>query len=227
MQRLFAPLILSIGQLGDRTFLGALLWSLAWSAVAFVVLHLLAGWSVNHVLALHGWQAWLGVILGGIGATFLGLWLFLPLAALIATLFIDRVAHAVECRHYPMLPPARGSSILIEIVDALALAGRILLLSVLALVLALLLPGIGLLLAWGIGAYAIGRGLFVTVALRRFNRREAEALYIANRGVILAQGGALALASYVPGLNLLIPVLGTAAMVHVLDAVLQHHVNRM
>jgi uncharacterized protein involved in cysteine biosynthesis len=226
MQRLLAPLLLSIGQLGDRAFLGALLWSLAWSAAAFVLLHVLAVWAVSHVLALHGWRAWIGGLLGGIGATLLGLWLFLPLAALIATLFIDRVAHAVERLHYPMLPPAPGSSILVEILDGLALAGRILLLSVLALVLVLVLPGIGLLLAWGIGSYAIGRGLFVAVALRRYSRRDAAALYVANRGVILAQGGVLALAGYVPGLNLLIPVLGTAAMVHVLDAIAQQRVTR-
>ena len=103
------------------------------------------------------------------------------------------------------------------IADGLGLVGRILLLSLLALVLALVLPGIGLLLAWAIGAYAIGRGLFMAVALRRFDRATAERMYLANRPAILAQGGVMALAAYLPGFNLLIPVLGTAAMVHVLD----------
>jgi uncharacterized protein involved in cysteine biosynthesis len=37
---------------------------------------------------------------------------------------------------------------------------------------------------------------------------------------VLAQGGVMALAAYVPLLNLLIPVVGTAAMVHVLDQAL-------
>jgi uncharacterized protein involved in cysteine biosynthesis len=227
MQRLLAPIALSIGQIGDRAFLGAVLWSLVWSAAGIALLHVFAMWAVHDLLALHGWRAWLGDILGGVGASLLGIWLFLPLAALIATLFIDRVAHAVERLHYPHLPPAPGSPLLVEILDGLALAGRILLLSVVALVLALVLPGIGLLLAWGIGAYAIGRGLFITVALRRYNRREAQALYAAHRGTILAQGGALALASYIPGLNLLVPVLGAAAMVHVLDAISQHRVTTM
>jgi CysZ protein len=94
---------------------------------------------------------------------------------------------------------------------------RILLLNLLALVAALLLPGIGLILAWLIGGYAIGRGLFAAVAMRRMPRMAAEALYRKARAAVLVQGCLMALASYVPLLNLLIPVVGTAAMVHVLD----------
>jgi uncharacterized protein involved in cysteine biosynthesis len=227
MTRLLSPILLSLAQIPERAFMAVLLWSLAWSAAVFVVLHLAVIWAVHNLLALHGWREWVSDILGGLGASLLGLWLFFPVAALIATFLVERIARAVEHRHYPSLPPAPGPSLLAEIADGLALAWRILLLNLLALVLALLLPGVGLLLAWAIGAYAIGRGLFVTVALRRFDRRAAEALYLANRGTILAQGGILALAGYLPGLNLLIPVIGTAAMVHVLDAATQHRVTRM
>jgi CysZ protein len=92
------------------------------------------------------------------------------------------------------------------------------------LVLALILPGIGLLLAWLIGGYAIGRGLFVAVAMRRMPRPDAEAIYRSGRSVVLAHGCVLALAGAVPLLNLLIPLVGTAAMVHVLDqAMIRRH----
>jgi uncharacterized protein involved in cysteine biosynthesis len=107
-----------------------------------------------------------------------------------------------------------------QIWDGIAVGLKILLLNLLALIPALLLPGIGLVLAWAIGAYAIGRGLFVAVAMRRMPRLQAEVLYARHRGIILVQGGLIALASYVPFLNLLIPVIGTAAMIHVLDHVL-------
>ena len=53
--------------------------------------------------------------------------------------------------------------------------------------------------------------------MRRMPRPAAEALYRRARPAVLAQGCILALAGYVPLLNLLIPVIGTAAMVHVLD----------
>jgi CysZ protein len=121
-----------------------------------------------------------------------------------------------------MLPPARGAPLASQAWDALSIALRILLLNVLALIAALFLPGAGLILAWIIGGYAIGRGLFVAVAMRRMPRPAAEALYRQARPAILVQGCILALAGYVPLLNLLIPVVGTAAMVHVLDRVLMN-----
>ncbi len=218
MTRLLSPVARGIAQVTDPAFLGVLVLSLACSAAVFVALHLAVLWAVHRALAhASGWLAWGADLLGSFGAALLGLWLFLPLAAGIATLFIDRVARAVERRYYPMLPPAPGASLLAEIADGLALVWRILLLNLLALALALVLPGIGLLLAWAVGAYAIGRGLFMTVALRRFDRRAAELLYSTNRAPVLVQGGIMALAGYLPGFNLLIPVLGTAAMVHVLD----------
>ena len=226
MNRAFSPLARSVAQITDPAFLVVLLVSLLCSAAVFSGLHLGVLWAVHRALALHGWVAWVADVLGSVGAWLLGLWLFLPLAAGIATLFIDRVARAVERRYYPMLPPAPGASLLAELADALALVWRILLLNLLALVLALVLPGIGLLLAWAIGAYAIGRGLFMTVALRRFDRRSAERLYAANRPAVLVQGGVMALAGYLPGFNLLIPVLGTAAMVHVLDAAMRSDAGR-
>ncbi len=217
MTSLVAPLARAIGQLDDHVFVGVLLRSLAWAAACFIALHFLAVWAVQRLLDLHGWLGWAAGIAGSIAASALALWLFLPVAAVIGTLYIDRVAAAVERRYYPALPPARGAPIVAQLWDAISVGLRILLLSVLALIAAIFLPGIGLLFAWAIAAYAIGRGLFVAVAMRRMPRQAAEALYRRARLSILAQGGVLAFASFVPILNLLIPVIGTAAMVHVLD----------
>jgi CysZ protein len=217
MTGLLSPLFRAFGQLDDRVFLGVLVRSVAWSAVCFVLLHVATIWAVHRLLDLHGWIGWAADLLGGIGPSLLALWLFLPVAAIIGTLYIDRIARAVEHRYYPYLPPPRGASIGAQLWDAISVGLRILLLNLLALVLAIILPGIGLILAWIIGGYAIGRGLFVAVAMRRMPRLAAEAVYRQARPVILTQGCILALASYIPVLNLLIPVVGTAAMVHVLD----------
>jgi CysZ protein len=217
---LFVPLARAIAQLSDSTFLGVLIRSLVWSVACFAVLHVVVIWAVHDLLDLRGWVGWASDALGTIGASLLAFWLFLPVAAAIGTLYLDRIANAVERRYYPGLPPATAAPITTQIWAGLILAWRILLLNLLALVLALLLPGIGLVLAWGIAAYAIGRGLFVAVAMRRMSRSQAEATYAANRGLILAQGAAMALAGYLPLFNLLVPLLGTAAMVHVLDGIL-------
>jgi uncharacterized protein involved in cysteine biosynthesis len=86
----------------------------------------------------------------------------------------------------------------------------------LALVLALLLPGVGFALGWLVASWAIGRGVFVAVAMRRMDRRAANALYRDRRTDVLLQGGLMTAGNLVPLLNLLVPVLGVAAMVHVL-----------
>lgn len=220
MTTLLSPLGRALGQLDDSVFLGVLARSVAWSAGCFVVLHIGAVWAVHRLLDLHGWLGWAADIAGSVGASLLALWLFLPAAAIIGTLYIDRIARAVERRHYPTLPPPRGAPLTAQLWDAVSVGLRILLLNLLALVLALILPGAGLVLAWAIGGYAIGRGLFVAVAMRRMPRPAAEALYRRARPAVLAQGAIMALACYLPILNLLIPVVGTAAMVHVLDQAL-------
>jgi CysZ protein len=207
-------------------FLGVVLRSLLWSAVCFVALHVAAIWAVHHLLDLHGWLGWTADVVGGVGASIFALWLFLPVAAIIGTLYLERIARAVERRHYPALPPARGAPLASQIWDAAGIGARILLLNVLGLIAALLLPGVGLILTWIIGGYAIGRGLFAAVAMRRMPRFAAQALYRRARPAVLAQGCILALAAYIPALNLLIPVVGTAAMVHVLDQALAAHADR-
>ncbi|HME27453.1 MAG TPA: EI24 domain-containing protein [Acetobacteraceae bacterium] len=217
MTVLLSPIARALGQLDDSVFLGVLLRSLLWSAACFVALHVAAIWAVHRLLDLHGWIGWVADLLGGIGASLVALWLFLPVAAIIGTLYIDRIAHAVERRYYPTLPAARGAPIASQIWDAIGIAARILLLNVLALIAALFLPGAGLVLVWLIGGYTIGRGLFDAVAMRRMPRPAARMVYARVRLAILTQGCILALAGYVPILNLLIPVIGTAAMVHVLD----------
>ena len=213
----FRPLALAVGQLDDPAFRMVLLQSLALSALGFAAI--LAGilWAVHETTLLPGWLAWIAGITGTVGASLLAFWLFLPMAAAIGTLFIETIARAVERRYYPDLPPGEPAPLAAQIWDGIAVGLKILALTLLSLVLAIVLPGVGLVLAWAIGAYAIGRGLFVAVAMRRMPRVQAEILYRRNRGIILVQGGLIALASYVPLLNLLIPLVGTAAMVHVLD----------
>lgn len=53
--------------------------------------------------------------------------------------------------------------------------------------------------------------------MRRLPRPLAQGLYRNVRLSVLVQGCILALAGSVPILNLLIPIVGVAAMVHVLD----------
>ena len=217
MNAVVAPIARAVGQIGDRVFLTVVAQSLGLSALVFFALHAAAIGIVHGMLAWHGPLAWLADLLGSLAASALALWLFLPLAAIIASLFLNPIAAAVEARWYPHLPPAAGASVMSQIGVSLTFGLRVLALNILALLLVLLLPGPGLLLGWAVAAYGLGRGLFLAVAMRRMTRTAAEQVYGAGHWAILAQGAAMALSGTVPLLNLLIPVIGTAAMVHVLD----------
>lgn len=217
---MLSPMFRAFQQLDDPIFLGVLVRSLALSVLAF--LGLLAGtvWGVQDLVGQFGqpgWLSWTAGLLTGVGAIFLAFLLFVPVALLIATLYIDRVSSAVEHRFYPLLPPPQGAHLAVQAWDGVALGATVLAWQIVALLLTLALPGLGLVLGWIITGWAIGRGLFVAVAMRRMPRRDALALYARRRGPILAQGALLALAGTVPLLNLLVPVLGVAALTHILN----------
>ena len=214
---MLSPISRAIAQLQDPVFLGVVWRSLLLSAVVFLALLAGSVWAIDHVVTQPGWLKWLAEAFGGVGAALLALWLFVPVALLISTLFMDRVAAAVDRRFYPDLPVPLGAPLAVQAWDGLALGAQVLALQLGTLLLAILLPGVGLVLGWLISGWAIGRGLFMGVAMRRMGRPEALKTYAAQRLPVLVQGVALALAGSVPGLNLLVPVVGTAAMVHVLN----------
>jgi CysZ protein len=220
MTPLFLPLSRALAQLTDPALLGVVWRSVLFSALFFIVI--LAGTigAVHHFITAGGIVAWALDALGSIAAAVLAMWLFLPVAAIIGTLYFERIARAVERVYYPTLPSAQPAPVMDQLSASLGVGLRVLGLNLLALLLTILLPGIGLPIGWAIASWAMGRGLFVAVAMRRLSRPDTEALYRTVRPIALVQGAAMAAAAYFPLLNLLIPVVGIAAMVHVLDLAL-------
>ncbi len=220
MSLMLTPLLRALGQLDDRILWGVVLRSVGWAILCGVGLHLGALWLVHWLVDAGGVLAWAADIVASVGASVIAVWFFVPVAAAIATFYVDRIARAVERRYYPDLPPAAGAPLHAQAADGIVLGARLAGLALLGLVLILLIPGIGLFCAWAITGYALGRGLFVAVAMRRMARPQAAALYRRHRGRIVAQGMILAVAGWVPLFNLLMPVVAAAAMVHVLDMIL-------
>jgi CysZ protein len=220
MTSLLLPLTRALAQLTDPALFGVVWRSVLFSALFFAAILLGTVTTVHHFSAGHGILSWALDALGSVAAGLLAMWLFLPVAAIIGTLYFERIARAVERVFYPSLPPAQAAPMLDQVMVGVGVGLRVLGLNVLALLLTLILPGIGLPIGWAVASWAIGRGLFVAVAMRRLSRPDAEALYRAARPIVLVQGGAMAAAAYFPLANLLIPVVGTAAMVHVLDLAL-------
>lgn len=215
---MLSPITRALAQLDDPVFLSVLVQSVLLSFVAFAVLVAGSAWGVHGLLAQSAWLGWVAGIAGGLAVALLGVWLFVPVALLIATLFSNRICAAVDRRFYPGLSTPKGAPLAEQAWDGAVLGLQVLGFQLVALLLAFLLPGIGLVLGWMVTGWAIGRGLFVTVAMRRMGRPEALRLYARRRVPVLWQGGLLALLGTVPVLNLLVPVLGIAALTHVLNA---------
>ncbi|MBV8914045.1 MAG: EI24 domain-containing protein [Acetobacteraceae bacterium] len=212
------PLIRAVLQLNDPVFLGVVWRSLALSLLAFVLLLAGSVWLVDEWAGQGGWLGWLFGLAGGLAVIALAIWLFVPVALLIATFYIDRVATTVERRFYPLVPEPVGAPLTEQAWDGAVLALQVLVLQIGTLIASVLVPGVGLLLGWVVTGWAIGRGLFVSVAMRRMSRPQALGVYAGRRLHAVVPGIGLAVASTFPPLNLLVPVVGIAAMVHVLNA---------
>jgi uncharacterized protein involved in cysteine biosynthesis len=216
MPGLLACLLLPLRQIADPAFRRPLFKGLLSAVLAFGALVWLADWSVGALLGGEGWIATLAGVLGGVLVLISALWLFVPVLLGLVGLFLDEVAAAVEARYYPGLPPAEGASLAAQLRANLGLALKVLLLTLVVLPLALLMPLVGVVVFWVVAAVSLGDGLFEGVAQRRMSVAEASQLRRRRRLEVWSLGGVLALLASVPVVNLLVPVLGTAAMTHLL-----------
>ena len=190
--------------------LAVLSFALLWLAVAGVL----------YDTAFFEWRPlnWLVDLMGGLAVLALS-WLFFPaVVTLVMSLFLERIAAAVEAMDFPGRDPPRRQSIGETVGTMLRLTGLTLLLNLLALPVYLLIPGINLFLFLALNGYLLGREYFEVVALRRLDAAATRAarnrfgLRVFLGGVVIA--GLFAL----PLVNLVAPVIATAFMVHVFEA---------
>ena len=80
---------------------------------------------------------------------------------------------------------------------------------------ALFIAGLGAALFYGANGWLTGREYYEQVALRRLDPADVKARRKANGGTLWLTGIAIVFLGTVPILNLIVPVLGVAAMVHV------------
>lgn len=147
-----------------------------------------------------------------------GLWagllvLSLPVLGLVVGFFLEDVAGAVERRAYPDLPPAQPAPFTDQLFAGLDFARTLLFWNLLALPFYLLAPGFNLLIYFLLNATLIGREYFELVALRRMTAAEMRRVRRAHRGRLFVSGAVLAGLCLIPGVNLVVPLFGTAFMV--------------
>lgn len=144
--------------------------------------------------------------------------LMVPVASAFTGLFLDRIADAVEARHYPALPPVRSQSLAEQTTGSLAFFGLIVAANLVALAVWPFTGPFAPLLFWALNGFLLGREYFTLAALRHLPPAQAKRLYRANRLTVWAAGTLMAAPLSIPLVNLFIPVLGAATFTHIFHA---------
>ena len=144
----------------------------------------------------------------------LSVFLMVPVASAITSMFLEDVAQAVEDRHYPSLPAAKPVSFYQAFRDTVNFLGVLILANTLALILYAMFPPAAVFIFWGLNGYLLGREYFQIAAMRRVGRDGAKALRKQHQGTIWLAGVLMAVPLTIPLLNLVIPILGAATFTH-------------
>jgi len=186
-----------------------------WMALGGLLRTYLWPWLAGFLPAA-AWTEWLGLlaaIAGGMALAVALALLIAPVTAIIAGLFLDDVAEAVERQDYPLDPPGEAMPPL----RALVLAAKFFVLVVLGNVIALLLllvPFVNLFAFFIINGYLLGREFFEFAAMRHRGEADAKALRKRHAATVFLAGLLIAALLAVPILNLAVPIFAAVMMVH-------------
>ncbi|SEM23111.1 Uncharacterized protein involved in cysteine biosynthesis [Roseovarius azorensis] len=225
---IFASFLKAVGQVGDPRFRRVLILGVGLTLALLIAVYAAVLWVIQWTvgdstsLPLLGEVTWLGDLLSAgslLVMLMLSVFLMVPVASAITSMFLDEVAQAVEDRHYPGLPPAPNVPFGEALRDTVNFLGVIIGANILALFLYVILSPFALFIFWGLNGYLLGMEYFQLAAMRRVGRAEARALRRRHRMTIWAAGVLMAMPLSVPLVNLLIPILGAATFTHIHHAI--------
>lgn len=174
-----------------------------------------SGWLItSFAFVTFGWLESILDATAIIGVIILALVMLPAVVGVVGGLMLDRVAAIVERENYPSLRPGRAQPVSEAIVQAIRFFLLMVAVNLLALTI-IWLPVLHLVVWICLNGYLLSREYFDLVAARRLEPSPARVLRRTNRGVMFMAGLILAGLTLVPFVNLLVPVLGTAFMVHV------------
>jgi CysZ protein len=219
----------ALGQLFDPRFRRVLWLGVALTIALLVAAYALFLWFVSGFvegpidLPAVGPVTWLGDLLGWASAflmLFFSMFLMIPVASAITSLFLDDVAQAVEDEFYPQVPPAGRVSFSDGLRETISFLALLIGANLAALLLYGLFPPLTPFIFYGMNGYLLGREYFQIAAMRHLDRQQARQMLAANRGQVWLAGCLMALPLSIPLVNLFIPVLGAATFTH-----LYHRLN--
>ena len=216
---MFAALSKTLAQFPDPAFRKVVVVSLLASVGAYVVL-LIALWLglkyTSFLDAMPGWETLIDVLGGGV-AFLLSLIFFPAVVATVSSLFVDRIAQAVEDKHYPDLGPARQQPLAEIVWQSVKFLLVLIGLNLLALPVYVLLSvffGLGIVVYYALNGYLLAREYHEMVAARRLDPAGVEAAFKANRTSLWLTGAATTFLLTIPIVNMFGPIIATAVMVH-------------
>jgi CysZ protein len=212
-------LIRAIGALAAPPMRRVVALSLGLAVGTFAALWLSVG-AILYRTAFFEWRPlnWLIDLLGGLAVLALSWLLFPAVVTLIMGFYLERVAATVEALDYPGRGPSRRQRVAEIIGVTMRLTFLTLVLNLLALPVYLLVPGINLFFFFALNGYLFGRGYFEVVALRRLDLGEARRVRSRFAGRIFLGGVVIAGLFALPLVNLVAPVIATAFMLHIFEA---------
>lgn len=221
---IFSSFFAALGQTGDARFRRVLLLGLALTVALLIGATSGFVWLVGVLTADSVSVPWIGEVtwlddIVSWGSFFLffilSIFLMVPVASAITSMFLDEVAAAVEDRHYPHLPPAQSVPFGDALVDTINFLGVLIGANILALILYGFFIPLAPFIFWGLNGFLLGREYFTLAAMRRVGRVQAKKLRSAHTGTIWLAGTLMAIPLSIPFVNLLIPIIGAATFTHI------------
>lgn len=205
----------ALSQMFDRKFRGVLWLGVGFTILLFLVLLFGLQWVVRYapdfgLSWMHDALAIISGFLLSIAFVFMGA----PVAQMFASVFIDRVADAVEAKHYPQVKQQQGASVGELMFAGLSFAAVSVVLNLLAFPLQFAAPGVGTAVILFVNGYLTGRTFFELAALRHMPSRDAKALRRRHRVRLFLGGALISLLAMIPFLNFFVPLFGAAMMTH-------------
>jgi len=205
----------ALAQMFDRKFRSVLWLGVAGTFALFVALTLVLQFSVSYVpnFGLSWVRDAIAIIsqfLLVIAFVFMGA----PVAQLFASIFLDRVADAVEEKYYPKAKNQPGATFWSLLAAGLVFTAISAVLNLLAFPLQLASAGLGAVVVLFVNGYLTGRTFFELAALRHMPTREAHGLRRRHRVRLFTGGVLISLLAMIPILNFFVPLFGAAMMTH-------------
>lgn len=213
---MFDALTKAIAQLNDTAIQKTLLLSIGSAMVVFFLLWSAIGFLLTETALFQ--IAWLETVIDFMGglATLIVTWFLFPgIVSAVIALFLDAVARAVEAKHYPGLPPASGSTLGETVIASLRFLVLLVVLNLFMLF--LIFPPVFPFVFYSVNGYLLGREYFELVALRRMDLALVRDIRKQRQGTLFVFGILIALMLTIPVINLLTPIVATAAMVHLFE----------